>query len=1644
MVGLFINTLPLRVSVAPGQLLIPWLKELQEHLVELRQYEYSSLAQVQEWSDVPRGRALFESIFVFENYPVDASLAGRREIAGIRSIEQTNYPLTIAAEPGAELALHVSYKTDRFDTAAVCRMLGHLKTLLEGMIAGPQQRVSELSLLNAAERHMALREWNETHVDFPPLTLHELFERQAATTPDAIALIFAGERLSYQELDQRANRLAHYLRSLGVTRGARVGICLPRGMDLIICLLGILKAGAAFLPLDPEYPKERLAYMIADAQPELVLTYPQITQIIQTTSVPRVESVETSGADLAYIIYTSGSTGQPKGVMISHCAISNQMQWFAREFPLLASDRTLLNHSISFDAAVGEVFQPLITGAGLVIVPPDRQYDIDYLVQLIREEQVMVLDFVPTLFKALIEDGRIRDCGSIRRAISSGEALSVALRDGVYRLLPQVELANLYGPTEASITAIYCRPERDERTVAIGRPVANTQVYILDENLEPLPPGIAGEIYIGGDSLAWGYLNRPQLTAEKFIPDPFSLKAGARLYKTGDMGRYSAKGNVEYIGRVDTQVKVRGFRIELGEIEAHLRNHTAVRDAVVILRDEAEGDKRLIAYVVCHQQQACTPDELRAYLKNELPEYMLPAAVVLLDALPLTGSGKVDVRALPAPEEIKKEEDYVAPRTSVEQELARIWQEVLGVDRVGVTDNFFELGGDSIVSIQIVARARDAGLLITPKQVLNHASILELAAVITVSREPSAEEEPDDGDIPLTPIQHWFFEQQLPDPYHYNQAVMLELKQPVNADLLERSLRRLIEHHETLRLRFKRGTRGWEQTIAARETHDFFKCIAETVEIETIADEAQSSLDLSEGPIIRAVYFRQAKSSKSCLLIVIHHLAVDGVSWRILLDDLRRTYEQVKLPPKTLSFRRWSQLLSEHAQSAAVRQELEYWTAEFRRNVVKLPIDRAGANSVDSARSVSVSLTAEETRLLLQEVPRAYQTQINDVLLAALAQAFSEWTGEAKVLVDLEGHGREEIVAGSDLSRTIGWFTTIFPVLLEVSNSSAPGETLKSVKEQLRRVPNRGIGYGLLRYLHGDGTSSAKLEKLPPAQVSFNYLGQLDQVLSDGNTPFILTNDPVGQSRGKLGRRKYLIEIDGAVRHGRLQMEWVYSSELHAQRTIEAVAESFIRRLRKLIEHCVLREVREYTPSDFPLTHLNERQLAQIQRTAGPIEDLYPLSPMQEGMLFHSLYGSDSRIYTTQLVCELKGHLNEHIFGRAWQAATDAHAVLRTGFEWEGVEKPVQVVRRSVQVRLKREDWRRFGRREQEENLARYLRQECEQEFDLKQSPLMRLAVVRTADDESLFIWTSHHLLLDGWSVPIVLRDVLTAYDRLSRGEPVSLKRERGYRDYIAWIRKQDLREAESFWRRLLEGFKSPAPLGTRQIADDSEYVEQQIQLPQSATASLQRFAQRHQLTQNTLVQGAWALLLSSLTGQEDVVFGVVVSGRSAQVAEVESIVGLFINTLPARATITADAEVAVWLKQLQAQQAEISQYEYSPLARVQAWSEVEPGQPLFESIFVFENYPMASPADGWLKEGGGLRVGSVRSIERSNYPLTVWVIPDREFVLRIGYDKRRFHKEWISQLLQDYQTLLEQISEALWVKDLLPTKKHKTHKSHY
>jgi thioester reductase-like protein/non-ribosomal peptide synthase protein (TIGR01720 family) len=745
---------------------------------------------------------------------------------------------------------------------------------------------------------------------------------------------------------------------------------------------------------------------------------------------------------------------------------------------------------------------------------------------------------------------------------------------------------------------------------------------------------VPGELYIGGAGVARGYLNQSELTAEKFIHNPFvdfesgfaseqselnkqvgvnksqTQKSGflkkpdfstpatfrfnpksSHLYKTGDLARYLPDGNIEFIGRIDHQVKIHGFRIELGEIEGALRQHPAVRETVVVVREEQSGNKRLVAYVVPEKQFIPTTSDLRGFLQEKLPEYMVPSAFVRLKALPLTPNGKVDRQALPAPDMARSnlEETFVAPRTTAEKLLAEIWTQILQLETVGIHDNFFELGGDSILSMQIIAKANQAGLQLTPKQLFEHQTIAELAAVAGTNRTIQAEQGLVTGSVLLTPIQHRFFEQNLPDSHHWNQAVLLEVRQAIAPVLLEQAVQKLLEHHDALRLRFVRQESGWQQDNASPDeivpfTRIDLSTVSETEQESAISDaaaELQTSLNLSSGPLVRVALFDLGASKPSRLLIIIHHLAVDGVSWRILLEDLQTAYQQlsqgeaIQLPPKTTSFKHWAERLHEYAQSAELQQELDYWLAESRQQIVHLPIDFPEVNNtVAEASTVSVTLSREETQALLQAVPAAYQTQINEVLLAALMQAFAQWTGERSLLVDLEGHGREAIFDDVDLSRTVGWFTTIFPVLLDIEEASSLGDVLKAVKEQLRRIPNRGIGYGVLRYL------SKSLQLHPPkAEIRFNYLGQTDQVFQESSL-FKPAQESCGVRRSLRGNRSYLLDINGIVADGQLQLDWTYSNAVHHQATIERLADSFMKALRELINCCQSLEAKGYAPSD--------------------------------------------------------------------------------------------------------------------------------------------------------------------------------------------------------------------------------------------------------------------------------------------------------------------------------------------------------------------------------------------------------------------------------------------------------------------------------
>nr|QEO74373.1 condensation domain-containing protein [uncultured bacterium] len=1652
MVGHFVNTLPVRVQVSGEAQLVPWLQALQTQLVELRHYEYTPLVQIQGWSDVPRGTPLFESTFAFENYPADAWGASQAEeelkVRSTSLFERTSYPISVMAFPTRPMTLRILYETSRFDADTVSRILTHFETTLDTIVADPDRRLDELRVLPESERRQLLVGWNETKVAYrDDLCVHHLFEAQAEASPDAVAVVVADQHVTYRALNETANYQARHLSTMGVAPGGLVCLFMERSVELVASLLGVLKAGGAYVPLDPGYPTERLQFMLEDTDAAVILTQnrlrsrlPETSAIVHCVDEDWIDASKhgagnpvafAAPGDLAYVIYTSGSTGKPKGAMIEHRGVVNYLNWCRAAYPVGDGFGSPVQSSIGFDATITSLLTPLLAGRSVVLLPEEEEVEAlsaalssgsDFsLVKLTPAHLRMLSQMVP----------RDRARGGARAFIIGGEALTGSDIAFWRRYAPDTRLINEYGPTETVVGC--CVYEVSTETpasggVSIGRPIHNTQAYVLDSTLDVTPMRVPGELCVGGAGVGRGYLNRADLTAEKFVPDPFSDLPGARLYRTGDLVRYHSDGDLEFMGRFDNQVKIRGYRIELGEVESVLSQHPDVRDAAVIVRESDQGNKRLVAYVVpdteqvrdrvrsgqstvehvsqwqvlyeqtydqpapdsldptfnitgwtssytgemipaeqmrewvdstvarieslgpnrvleigcgtglllcriapkCelyvgadfseaalsrlrtlitsreelsrvvlqrrmaddfdgieaqsfdtvvinsvaqyfpsieylvsvlraavgslaaggrvflgdlrslpllkafhasvqfylasdemslselerrasqslsqegeltidpefflalkqhlprisdvefvtkrgrHQNEltqfrydailhieaasrpaapvtwtnwgqenlnldglramladhrsdvlgvrdipnarlsserqllrwmsaapdapqnvgamrtalrsvssndvdpetlwriaeslgyaveagysSSSPDrmdalfrvrreqgsprgvfwprepahkvedwsayannplrtkltrrlasDLRDYAGDKLPDYMVPASFVVIDELPLTANGKLDRRALPEPDQTRLElEKFVPAQTQVEETLARIWSEVLGVAAVGVHDNFFRLGGDSILSIQIVSRCSDAGLRLTPRQIFEHPTIAELATLAGAADALKPEQGAVIGSLPLTPIQRWFFEQSLPDPHHYNQAVLLETREHVDPDILESVVQHLIRHHDALRLRFVRGSGGWEQFNADLAEEAAFQridlsAVEETAREHAIvraASQVQASLNLSEGPLLRVAQF-DIGGGTGRLLIVVHHLAVDGVSWRILLDDLQLAYHQlsngkaIELPAKTTSFKQWSERLSQHAQSDALERELSYWTAESRRQVVQLPADRAaGANSVGSARVASMSLDASQTEALLKEVPEAYNTQINDVLLTAFCKVFKEWTGSSKLLVDVEGHGREEMFDDVDLSRTVGWFTTIYPVLLELPDTGNIGDELKSVKEQLRSVPNKGIGYGLLRYLSESERSSESFGSLPEAAVSFNYLGQFDQTLPK-HSPFALARESSGPMQALNGNRSHVLDVSGIITDGRLRVTLRYSENLHRTETIELHVKRFKDVLLSIINHCRSDEAGGHTPSDFPLANIEQGALDQLNQ----------------------------------------------------------------------------------------------------------------------------------------------------------------------------------------------------------------------------------------------------------------------------------------------------------------------------------------------------------------------------------------------------------------------------------------------------------------
>jgi amino acid adenylation domain-containing protein/non-ribosomal peptide synthase protein (TIGR01720 family) len=1670
MLGLFVNALPMRVGAPAGAPLLPWLRELQTRQAELRHYEATPLAQIQSWSGIPHaGRRLFESLFVFENYPIDESLKRSRGSLSVRDFqvhERTNYPITVLVVPGPDLSASILFDADRFEAATAERMLAHLSTLLEAMVDEPDRAVVDLPLMSAPERRELLVDLpgGEPAEPFPGGTIHGLFEERAELAPDSIAVLSDDRHLTYRELNQRSSRWADRLRTRGVGAEVRVAICLERSIEMVTSILAVLKAGACYVPVDPSYPDERRAFLLEDSRAAFLLTAKGLPggangslASIELESLERESgrrdsrsetqpAVQLAGEELVYVLYTSGSTGTPKGVAMSARAIFNLLWWQRSDFgEQAAARRTLQFAPYGFDVSFQEIFSTLGCGGTLVLIPEEARRDPALCLSTLSRDGVERVFMPFVALSQLTEASALLPHTSlaIREILTAGEQLQLTTRIGEFvGGLDGAKLQNQYGPTESHVVSAFTlkgSPAEWRGLPPIGRPIPGVDLHVLDGTREPVPVGLSGELCIGGVAIARGYLDRAGETAERFIPHPFGRVPGARLYATGDLARWGAEGQLEFLGRIDAQLKIRGFRVEPAEIELQLSRHPGVAQAAVAAREEDGGGKRLVAYIVAGGRDAEAPAsvELRRYLLSRLPEHMVPATFVVLDRLPLTPSGKIDRRALPAPNGARPdlETAFVAPRTAAERTLVKVWEETLGVSQAGVRDNFFELGGDSIIALQVISRAAREGIRLSPRQIFQYPTIEALAEFAVEGIPIQAEQGPVVGPVPLTPIQRWFFHRDLPDHHQWNMAVLLDLRQRIGPARLAAAVDAVVAHHDALRLRFQPTSSGWHQHMVEPRSGGVF-C---RIDLSGLAPDARgaaaeqakvalnSSLDLQNGPLIRVALIEGGQRDQ--VLIVIHHLAVDGVSWRILLEDLLtavRALERTgraELLPKTTSFKHWAERLSVYSRSGALDRETDFWRGLAETDFHPLPLDHVeGRNDVGSCETVVVALPQEETRALLLEVPAAYRTQINDVLLTAVLQSFCEWTGRRSLLLHLEGHGREELFQDVDLSRTVGWFTSLYPVKLDLGAASDGVEALKSVKEQLRQIPQRGIGYGVLRYLSED--ASGFLGSISP-EVSFNYLGRFDQLLPE-NAPVALSAESTGPIAAERGSRAHLLDVIGIVVDGGLQLAWTFSRNRHERSTIERLAARCLGALKDLIEHCLRPEAGGSTPSDFPLARLNQTSVDRLVGRNRNIEDVYPPSPMQSGLLFHFLYAPETGAYFEQHSCLLEGPFDTGAFRRAWQRAVERHAILRTAFAWEGLSEPVQIVHREVTIPWREYDWRSLSNDVQKnERWEDFLREDREEGFDLSRPPLMRLALVRVGDQSFRLVWSHHHSILDGWSLPMLFREVMLLYEGYVRGQEVPLGPSWRYRDFIGWLNGQDREAAERFWREKLKGFTRPTPLGQDWVAPseparEGRMRQQQVKLSQTATAALERFARGNRLTVNTVIQGAWALLLSRYSGREDVLFGATVSGRSAPLPGIESAIGLFINAVPVRAHVRPTARLSSWLNELQERQAEARQYEYAPLAEVQAWSDVPAGAPLFESLLAFENYPL----DRTLREhSGSLRIGDVRVHDRTNYPLTLAILPGAELLLRANYDRNRFDDSGMRRLLGRLLRLIEDMA---------------------
>ncbi|MFD6456760.1 amino acid adenylation domain-containing protein [Streptomyces roseolus] len=1569
----------------------------------------------------------------------------------------------------------VEYSTDVFDAATVRGIGERLVRLLEAGTADPETRLLSVDLLSADERRRVLEEFAavpaaaEAAADEGPEPVCDTFARQAAATPGALAVVGGPVALTFAEADARVSRLARLLISRGAGPEVRVAVCLDRGALWPTTVLAVLRSGAVYVPLDPRSPHERLAAVARDTAPLLVLAERATEAAVAGLAAPVLvlddpgtqaaidarEPGPVTDADrtapllpghAAYVIHTSGSTGRPKGVVVDHRGLSRLLQahrrvTFSRIRPSAGGPgRAAHVSSFSFDASWDPLLA-MVAGHELHMIDEDLRFDPPGVVAYFRDRRIDYVDLTPTYFRSLLDAGLLEEGAPCPSLVAlGGEAMDGELWERLRAAAPRVTAMNTYGPTETAVDAVVT-VLGDLPPGTIGRPVPRWRAYVLDAGLRPVPPGVPGELYLAGPGVARGYLGQHALTAERFVACPFG-GPGERMYRTGDLARWLPDGHLVYVGRGDEQVKIRGFRIEPGEVEAALRELEGVTAAAVTVREDTPGTRRLVGYVVGApdaDDDLLRPAEVLARLRDRLPDHLVPSALVRIGELPVNASGKLDRAALPAPDPA----DFPAgrrPRTAPERQLCALFADVLGAGSVGIDDDFFGRGGDSILSIQLVGSARRAGLEFTVRQVFELRTPAALAAAARRT-DAARDEEPALAVGPLPPLPVVVETLAAGGPVHaYNQSVVLGSPPDAAPDDVRDALQALLDRHDALRVHAAPAAdpgRLWDLRVAEAGTVTAERCLRR-IDATGMTDEelaraqaaeavtARDSLDPLAGALVAAVWFDRG-DRPGRLVLVIHHLAVDGVSWRILLGDLREAWRALRagrrpeLPRTGTSLRTWATRLTERATDPAVTAQLDHWTATLADDGPapgSRPLDRA-RDTVATSAVLSGELPASLTTDLLGPAPAAFRAGVNDLLLTAFALAVAHWRGEEDepVLVDLEGHGRaEELVPGADLSRTVGWFTTVHPVRLAAGRVTAAdlaertpavGDAIKRIKEQLRAVPEGGLGHGLLRHLNPD--TAPRLRGLARARFGFNYLGRFaaEQGADEDAWP-LLGSGPAGRHPDT--PLDHEIEVNVVTAEGpdgpRLITRWTYATGLLTEEEVRRLTRSWSLALHAVVGHATAAGAGGLTPSDVAVPDLGQTEIEQLERHSGTVlEDVLPVAPLQEGLLFHSVYDRRALdVYVGQLAFRLDGEIDHDALRTAAAALLARHTSLRTGFHQRESGQWVQAVARSVELPWRFHDLLDPHGGPADAGTARRLEElaaaERTERFDLTRPPLVRFLLARTAPERYQFVITTHHTIVDGWSIPILLRELLALYG----GDP--LPPAPGHRLHTDWLAARDLVAAREAWTRALADTDGPTLLapGAPRVGEVPESVR--LHLPEDVSARLRTRAREAGATLNSVVQAAWALVLAQETGRSDVTFGITVSGRPAELPGAEDLVGMLVNKIPLRVRLRPAEPLMELVRRLEKEQLELLEHQHVPLTTLHRWS----GLPeLFDTTMVFENYPAEITA-----RQAPFRASGTASYSRNHYPLTlVGAMRGTELTVRVDYRPDLFGEDWARSLGQ-------------------------------